>query len=443
MRKIILFFFLLIFATPGIAQNGFQFNKRKSNKISVPFKLINNLVFIPIEVNGIELTFLLDSGVEETILFSLEGEKEINLKNIEKINIRGLGSNEPIDGLRSNGNLLDVKGMKSEGHLLYVILDSSFNLSAHVGITVNGIIGYSIFKNNLIEINYNKKKVFFYKENSKNRKRIERKFTKIPITIERRKPYVNTSVVIDSTIINAKLLIDSGNSDAVWLYENNSKNIHIPKKNFEDYLGQGLSGSVEGKRARISEFSIAKFKFNNPIVAFPDSTSIRHILLVSNRLGSIGGEILKRFSVVFDYNNGNIFLKKNKEYNSPFGYNKSGIEVQHSGVQWVKELISKQDIPVVVNPDQTDPVGAVTNFKYQFELKPVYEISNIRKNSEAANSGLHIGDLIKAINGKMAYRYSLQEINSLLRDEDEKWIELEVEREGELMKFKFKLVNIL
>jgi hypothetical protein len=31
----------------------------------------------------VELTFLLDSGVKETILFSLE-ENEISLKNIEK-----------------------------------------------------------------------------------------------------------------------------------------------------------------------------------------------------------------------------------------------------------------------------------------------------------------------------------------------------------------------
>jgi hypothetical protein len=31
----------------------------------------------------VELTFLLDSGVKETILFSLEEKNEISLKNIE------------------------------------------------------------------------------------------------------------------------------------------------------------------------------------------------------------------------------------------------------------------------------------------------------------------------------------------------------------------------
>ncbi len=47
-----------------------------SSKITIPFKLINNLVFIPIKVNGVELNFLLDSGVEETILFSMEEQKK-------------------------------------------------------------------------------------------------------------------------------------------------------------------------------------------------------------------------------------------------------------------------------------------------------------------------------------------------------------------------------
>jgi hypothetical protein len=53
------------------------FDSKEVNKVKIPFQLINNLVFIPINVNGVELTFLLDSGVKETILFSLE-EKNRN-----------------------------------------------------------------------------------------------------------------------------------------------------------------------------------------------------------------------------------------------------------------------------------------------------------------------------------------------------------------------------
>ena len=80
--------------------------------------------------------------------------------------------------------------------------------------------------------------------------------------------------------------------------------IKVPVKNFEDYLGKGFSGDVEGKRARISKFKISEFEFNNPIVAFPDSSSMKNVKMVPGRLGSVGGEILKRFSIVFDYSKG-------------------------------------------------------------------------------------------------------------------------------------------
>jgi hypothetical protein len=39
-----------------------------------------------------------------------------------------------------------------------------------------------------------KRKVVFYKDNRRNRKRIERKYKKVPITIEESKPYVNATI---------------------------------------------------------------------------------------------------------------------------------------------------------------------------------------------------------------------------------------------------------
>lgn len=442
MSKIHLFFFLLIYSFPTFAQDGFQF-KNGANKVSIPFQLINNLVFIPLNVNGVELTFLLDSGVEETVLFSLEDKKEVSLKNIEKVSLVGLGSEDAVEGLKSEGNMLEVKGMISIKHLLYIILDQDFNMSSHVGIPVNGIIGYPFFKDNLVEINYDKKKVFFYKDTERNRKRIERKYSKVAISIERAKPYITSMVVIDSVKIPAKLLVDVGNSDAIWLFQNSAKGIYLPKKSFEDYLGKGFSGDVMGNRARIAEFGISEFKFSNPIAAFPDSSSLRHVKMVSDRLGSVGGDILKRFSIVFDYRSENMFFRKNKSFDNPFHYNRSGIEISHIGEEWVQETVRLETIPVVVDHMMTKKDKTVSNFKYKFQLKPIYEIAHLRKNSPGKNSGLQKGDIIKAVNGMQAYKYTLEELNSLLRSDYEKWITIEVERNSQILKFKFQLKDIL
>ena len=443
MKKKCLFFLLLITIMPVFAQDGFVFDKGVE-KSTVPVQLINNLVFIPIKVNGVELNFLLDTGVEETILFSLEDNQKVSFYNSEKITLRGLGSEEAIEGLKTTHNILEIKGMKSTNQLIYVILDQSFNLSSQIGIPVNGIIGYQFFSHNLIEINYARKKVVVYKNNESIKKTIEKRYTKVPVSIEKYKPYLLSTVLIDKDKLPVKLLIDIGNSDAVWLFQKLSAAIKVPSKNFEDFLGKGFSGDIEGKRAKISEFSFDKFSFYNPIIAFPDSTSIKSVRMVKDRIGSVGGEILKRFSAIFDYTNEKLYLKKNGSFNAPFTYNKSGVEIQHNGLQWVQATVKLETVPISGAETFNSKGERVTdNFKYKFQLKPIYEISNIRNNSPAAICGLKVGDVILKVNSQPVYTYTLQKINDMFKSEEDKWIHLEIERDSQIMKFKFQIVDIL
>lgn len=441
MKKSLFLFLMFCVAYPVSAQQGFHFEK-DVDKISVPFKLINNLVFVPIKVNGIELNFLLDTGVAETILFSLEDKKEVRFFNAEKILLKGLGSQAAVEGLKSTNNILEFSSLKYRNHMLYIVLDPDFNLSSHIGIPVNGIIGYQFFRNNLVEINYKKKKVIVYKDTKKNRFKIEKKFSTIPITIEKLKPYLKSTVNQDSRNVPVKLLIDVGNSDAIWLFQDRSELIKVPQKNFDDFLGRGFSGDVEGKRGRIEKFQMADFEFNNPVVAFPDSISIRNVTMVPDRMGSVGGEIMRRFTVIFDYQKQQMFLKKNSDYQAPFSYNKSGVEVQHNGLQWVQETVRMETVPMAKR-NESDGVNVANEFKYKFQLKPIYEIANVRKNSPAANSGLKKGDIILFINNNPIHKHSLQEINALFKSEEEKWITLEVERNSEILKFRFQLYDIL
>lgn len=435
--------FLLCIGYPiGIfGQSGFQFESNKK-KVTIPFQLINNLIFIPIEVNGIELNFLLDSGVEETILLSLEDKTEVRFNSVQKIKLRGLGDKEAIEGMKSSNNTLSLNGLTDSHHDVYIVLDQDFNFSSHIGIPVNGIIGYHFFKNNLVEINYDKKKVIVYKDEAQLRKKTKKKYATIPIEMERSKPYLNADVFLNDTSVNAKLLLDLGNSDAIWLFENPERNITIPKTNFEDYLGRGFSGDIHGFRAKISKFKWQDFEFNDPIVSFPNLESIKNVNMASNRLGSIGGEILKRFNIILDYTNAKVMLRKSHYYANPFSYNKSGIELQNEGMQWVQETVT---LNTVSNGISFDNTGERTdnNFKYKFSLKPVYTIVSVRKNSSAEACGLKAGDQIVSINGAVAYRYSLQSINDLLKSDEDKWLNFTVEREGKVLQFKFQLKSIL
>ena len=440
MKKCLAFLLLINCQMLIFGQSGFQFETQKS-KVVIPFQLINNLIFIPIEVNGIQLNFLLDSGVDETILLSLDDKEEVGFKNVQKIKLKGLGSNEAIEGLKSSNNVLSFKGLVDRNHDVYIVLDQSFNFSSHIGIPVNGIIGYNFFKNNTVEINYNKRKIIVYKDIDKLKKKLK-KYDSSPITIERNKPYLVANVTLNHQEISSKLLIDIGNSDALWLFENKVKNINVPTVNFEDFLGKGFSGDINGFRAKISKFKINNFEFNDPIVAFPDSISIKSVNKVQDRVGSIGGEILKRFNIIFDYSNTIVYLKKSHFYYDEFSYNRSGIELQNEGMQWVQETVNLNTVTL----DNTYDINGnktLNDFKLKFTLKPIYSISSIRKNSPAEACGLKVGDIIVSIDNVEGYRYTLQTINNLLKAEDGKWLNFVIEREGKILKFKFQLKSIL
>ena len=134
----------------------------ESRTRKIPFELINNLVIVPLEVNGASLNFILDSGVSKPILFNLADQDSIELKNVSKITIRGLGDGEPVEALRSMGNTFGVGSLKNFNQELYVVLDKDMNFSPTLGFPVHGIIGYDLFRDFVVEINYNRKFLRFH-----------------------------------------------------------------------------------------------------------------------------------------------------------------------------------------------------------------------------------------------------------------------------------------
>ncbi len=157
----VLWAFFFLFLINGYAQQGFSLpNGIEKDKLS--FRLINNLVVIPVEINGTELTFLLDTGVSSTIMFSMSEVDSLQLNNTESVRLRGLGDGGSIPALKSKNNRLKIGKAFDEDHTIYVIFDKSLNLSTRMGIPIHGIVGYEFFKNLVVKTNYMSHKMYVY-----------------------------------------------------------------------------------------------------------------------------------------------------------------------------------------------------------------------------------------------------------------------------------------
>uniref|UniRef100_UPI00374D8032 PDZ domain-containing protein n=1 Tax=Flavobacterium sp. TaxID=239 RepID=UPI00374D8032 len=204
---------------------------------------------------------------------------------------------------------------------------------------------------------------------------------------------------------------------------------------------RGFSGNIYGKRSRIDKFKIGKYEIESPTISFPDTLSLQSVSMVEGRNGSIGGEILKRFDVLFDYSNKKMYIKKNSDFSEPFNYNMSGLEIQHNGLQWVKEEVELKTR--FVNTEVSVIDEKEKSVKYNFMLKPVYEVTSVREGSPGAEAGIRKGDIIGKINGSYVFNYKLHEITQILQSEEGRTVTMQVERKGVILKFKFRLKKIL
>lgn len=439
MKSNFILFFIFIFSLNSFSQSEFKIINDK-RKVVIPFKSINNLIFIPVVVNNVPLTFLLDTGVQQTIIFSLAEGEDLKLLNVESIKLKGLGSKDAIDAYSSTKNKIQIKNFVDENHEIYVVLNQEFNFSSQVGIPVNGILGYDFFKDYKIEIDYNRKKVIVYSNQDKSILKKIKKLNPYDITIEMFKPYIYAEMKENNTSKSLKFLLDTGNSDALWLFENKHKDVNLPSKTIDDFLGRGFSGDIFGKRGRVKSFTFGNYVFNEPIATYPDSTSVKSVNFVENRAGSIGGEILSRYNLIFDYPNNKLYSTPNQKIDEDFHFNMSGIEVEHAGLEWVNETYESNGSGIKIFKEQDQQKSSL---QIRFVLKPVFKISSIRKNSSADEAGAKKGDRIISVNGIDTHNLTIEKINQLLKSEEGKFISMELERNGTPMKIKFQLKKII
>ncbi|WP_371003800.1 aspartyl protease family protein [Muriicola sp. E247] len=412
----------------------------KSQKIN--FQLINNLIVIPLEINEAKLNFILDSGVSKPILFNLSDQDSIQLKNVSEITINGLGAGEPIKALNSKGNNFKLKKIRNNDQQIFVVLDKDINFSPTLGIPVHGIIGFDLFRDFIVEVNYGGKTIRFhnpeyYKEKSSNNAQT------IPLSIVDRKAYITGKVSFeDQDNVPVKLLVDTGSSDAVWLFQDLEKGINIPEKHYVDYLGKGLNGSIFGKRTKVRKVQLGDFVLKNAKAAFPDMFSFSSIKDHGDRNGTLGGEILRRFNIVFNYRENFIQLKKNSFFNEPFKFNMSGLELQHNGVRYIAERIT--DSRGVVKNDERSfgDVQILMENRTRLSLVPEIIVSGIRAGSPADEAGLREGDVILAVNGKRVHKYKLQEIMNMINEKEGKKVRLLIERYDSDLLFSFTLKDV-
>jgi len=378
--------------------------------VSIPFDLVNNLIVIPVRINDSEtLRFVLDTGASRTVITELGFNQSFTIKYNGETELNGLGNSGPISALISGGNDIYLKGIKGEQHSLVLLLDGVLNLSSFMGMQVNGLMGYDIFENFVVEIDYQREKLYFHDPDAYgdkyNELKTNDKWTYIPLEAEDNKLYLDTNIIqSDGSRIAAKLLIDSGASHSIFLYPSSKDGIVIPPNTVESYLGSGLNGEIYGEIGRARKIMVDRIELDYPVISYPEIDAIQKVLGVGDRNGSIGADFFKKFRVIFNYEEPSMLIRPNKNFDDDFSYNTTGIEL-------------------------------ITPF---LEL-PYYVVSKVRPGSPADLAGIQESDVLYRIGIKRIFEYDLSEIIEILHSTESSIFDLYITRDDKIMSFKIEI----
>jgi hypothetical protein len=437
--KIALFFLLNLLFIHSYAQRSFTLMNPKIN--SFKFEINGNLIIVPVKVNGVELSFLLDTGVKETILFA-SPQDSVPLENVSKVKFSGIGIEDGVEGVMAVGNeILVGETLLDSTHNIFVIDGEELDLSSHIGVPINGILGSRFFEDYLIKVDYLKNRIYIY-DSYEYPEKLTKNFTRVPIELERSRPYVKIDLDLgDRQLTQAKMLVDMGNSDGLLVFPFLLDSFQVHEPRIYDFIGRGFNGLIFGFRNRIEGFTWTDFYINQPIVSYPDSNAVHAAKLAVNRVGSIGNQVLQHFHVIFNYPQNEIYLKKNRNFNKKFEINMAGLDIKHDGLEW-----TQRRIPTNIGKRQDGASGGISvysqeEFKYEFSLRPIYKVGNVREGSPADLAGVQVDDEILKINGSSAQNMKLKQIIGKFLHKEGDIIRLVLKRGVEEVKAEFKLID--
>lgn len=404
-HAIILFFTLNL---PAHAQFLDMEIQRGLRRIDIPFDYVNGFIIVNVTFDGIiPLRFIFDTGAEHTILSKREVTDLLKAEYLRRFPIIGADLSKELYAYLVQGIEIKLGNIIAKNRSILVLEEDYFRFEEYAGIDVQGILGSDFFRRFVLKINYGRHLISLY--DPQYWEPPAKSFVKVPIEINRNKPYVNARVQFhQDTTLELRLLLDSGASLALLLNTDSHPGLELPEQVIPSNLGAGLGGFIQGYMGRIEELGIQSFTFREVLSQFQDATFFLDTTYSAQRNGIIGNDVLSRFTIIIDYAREQAYFEPNRTYNDKFEYDRSGLFLAATG------------------PSLNS-----------------YIVYGVIPGSPAASAGIIPGDQIIQVNCLPASFFSLAGINRKFQKKPGTRVRLKVKRGNQKIKAVFYLRDLI
>ena len=371
---------------------------------NIPLELNIVHIFTQVKVNGSEpMWFLFDTGASVTVLSTAATEK-LGLELAGKIEARGAGEGSEEAYFVENVNF-ELPGVKlAEQTAVAIGLE---RLEPLFGRPIDGILGYDMISRFVVELDYENQLMHLYERESFS---YDGNGKRIPISLDGSTPFVEATVtMMDGSTATGRFLVDTGAGATVGFTapftKKNDLLASVPHT-LEFEGGAGIGGDIKALIGRIKSVDMGGLKFFDPVVGFSQDKA--GVGANPNMAGIIGGEILSRCTVIFDYDRASMILEPNANFEDPYNFTMSGLVVQTGGRgDWQTLTVRK-----------------------------------VMADSPAAEAGIQVGDVIEMIDGRPAAEYSIHTLDGYFKRDGEV-VTLKFIRDGRAIEKQVKLTKAI
>jgi hypothetical protein len=202
----------------------------------------------------------------------------------------------------------------------------------------------------------------------------------LPLTFESNLSYVEGTLRLAGRApLTGRFVIDTGSAGGVSLppevVERDSLLQCFPRT--MEAVALGVGGDVRLRVGRGESFSLGDLRFDGPLVALRPQGPGRITAL--GTVGNLGGQLLSRCRVTFDYSRSRVWFEPGPEFSKPFPADMSGASIAHDATGWNVR---------VVNPD-----------------------------TPASEAGLQPGDVVTSVDGEPAESIDPPVLRKLMQTE--------------------------
>lgn len=371
--------------------------------VTLPFELVGQHVFLSVTVNGSRpLSFVLDTGDKYAIV-NLDRARELGVTLGQPINVGGVGA-EKLVGALVSGSSFALPGLPGFSQPVTLALPLE-RLASQLGHDFDGILGADFIAQFALTLNYQTQTITLHDANA---------FAyagpgeSIPIRLNASgHPVLEGAVTpFGRPPIAGRFVLDIGSAGSLTLFSPFVAEHHLPGpdgRTIPFVGGGGTGGDTTGQIGRVAELKIGHASVLRPITNFSQDKD--GAFASSAAQGNIGGYLLRRFTLIFDYRRHRIIFEPTAAFSAPFDRAFSGLRIEGEGAE-----------------------------------HKTLRIKAVLRGSPAALAGLEPGDVIATVNGRTAPALTLSlVVETLERAELQR---VTVHRNGQTIDAEFTPVQI-